>query len=112
MDTLVTDGDFSLNVCGVSCKITSIEEACQRVRVILSVEKGSFVYDRSLGVDFSSLENCSDIDKTAKLLCDEALVSQTEIRTGAVSVNSSDGKRTISVEVLFGNESKTVEVEI
>lgn len=113
MDTLVTDGDFPLDVCAFPYRIISLEEACQRVRFILTVKKGSFAYDRDLGVDFSSLENCGDNNKTAKLLCEEALAKQSEIQIGDVSVVAeSSGIRTLSIEVIYKNKSKTVEVKI
>lgn len=112
MDTLVMDGDYLLDECGEVQNIYSIDEACQRVRLILSVKKGSYVYDRELGVDFSSLDSSQNRDKEAELLCREALVNQTEIEIGSVKITDADKGKNLSLTVIYKGISKAVEVKI
>lgn len=108
MDTLLSNGDFVIDVCGLPHLINSIDEACQRVRFILSTKRGSYIYNRDLGCDFSGLAAAENKEKTAWLLCREALVSQEDMGIGSVSLGD-DG--TLSVEVLYGGESRVVEVK-
>lgn len=113
MDTLVLNGDFDVDVCGVPREIRSIDEACQRVRFSLAIKKGSYIYNRNLGADFSSLNNYEDINKTARLLCMEALVGQDEISLGKVlAEKNEDGDYKLTVEVIFNNESRMTEVTV
>lgn len=113
MDTLVKDGDFAVDVCGLPHEIRSIDEACQRVVFSLSAVKGTYIYDRSLGADFSPLKDCEDMNKTARLLCLEALVGQKEISLGDVTAKTDEnGNIILSVEVIFENKSKTTEVTV
>lgn len=107
MDTLVSNGDFAIDVCGLPHSIDSVEEACQRVEFILSIKKGSYIYNRDLGCDFSSLKTADNKEKTAWLLCREALVSQNGIEIGNVGIVDDN---TLSVEVLYKGEKKTAEV--
>lgn len=107
MDTLIKNGDFALDVCGLPKSVKSIDEACQRVRFILTTRKGSYVYDRNLGSDFSALKDAENKERTAWLLCKEALVGQGEIDIGFVHITDSS---TILAEVLYKGLSSVVEV--
>lgn len=108
MDTLIKSGDFALDACGLPKSVNSIDEACQRVRFILTTRKGSYVYDRNLGSDFSALKDAKNKERTAWLLCKEALVSQGEIDIGCVNITDVG---TILVEVLYKELSSVVEVD-
>lgn len=109
--------DVGIDNCGNRTEIYSIDEACQRVRFILMTEKGSFIYNRNFGADFSPLLN-SEFDeensgKLAALLCREALAEQKEISIENVSCEITDGgKYNLKMDVLFGGESKVLEVLI
>lgn len=112
MDILISDGDVRLSDCGEVTNITSIDEACQRARLIFSTKKGSFAYNRSLGADFSSVDSSDVPSKTAKLICEEALASQKEISVGDVRLSQSSNGALLNVEIIYNGENKTVEVDI
>ncbi len=110
MDTLLENGDFALNMWNLPSEITSLEEACQRVRILLTVPKGSFIYDRTLGCDFSELFTAEDKSAQAKLLCQELLVNQNEITLGTVEAVSEEDTITLTVQVIYDGNSDTVEM--
>ncbi|MBQ9680454.1 MAG: hypothetical protein IJV48_07230 [Ruminococcus sp.] len=78
MDIRLSDGDIALTPAGDCEYISGIDEAVQRVRIAVLTKKGSFLYDRELGTDYSGLsrddsmlrekldmrvkESCADID--------------------------------------------------
>lgn len=111
MDTLIINGDHCEGENHLPVTIFSIDEACQRVRLTLSAVKGSFWYDRDFGADFSSLALAEERNKTARLLCQEALVNQKEISLGNVYVQPmSGGRARLNVEVKFNGQTKIIEV--
>lgn len=110
MDTLIKDGDFFLDACGLPKSICGGEEACQRVRLILSVQKGSFIYDRNFGADWQALVGCENIEKTAGLIVREALVNEKEIAVGEVKVNRNENVLLLDIEVIYNGESYRTEV--
>ena len=111
---IYADGDFIVNDSGGMKKIYGVEEACQRVRFILSTKKGSFVYNRELGADFSPvLDGFFEEEYRSKLaeqLCREALVDQKDISVERVSLTDNNGEYILSLRVVFGEEKKNVEV--
>lgn len=112
MDTLVENGSFAANVCGLPVSINSVDEACQRVRFSLLTRKGSFAYDRELGADYDYLFSKSKDDIDVRMFACEAIASQKEISVGTVSAQWEDNSVTLSVEVIFAGESKITEVTI
>ena len=109
MDTLVVNGDFAEDVCGLPLCINSAEEACQRVRFCLMTRRGSFAYDREFGADYDYL--FSDNADIRLFVC-EAAARQKDIAVGEVSAQWEDGSVELSVEVIFKGESSTVEVTL
>ncbi len=113
MDTLIENGEFALDVCGYPVKIHSVDEAVQRVKIILSVKKGSFIYDRELGSDFSGLFLSGNFEKEAALRCREAIADQEEISLGKVRAEMlENGNILLNLEVVLGNEIKETEAEL
>ena len=51
MDTYISNGDYAVNVQGYPSIIYGADEAAQLAGIVLSLQKGSFVYDRELGCD-------------------------------------------------------------
>ncbi len=109
MDTLLQDGDFSLDMWNLPSTITSLNEACQRVLILLTVPRGDFIYDRNLGCDFSELFTADDITSQAKLLVSELLVNQSKITLGSVDAVLNGDTVTLTVEIIYGGESGTVQ---
>lgn len=116
MSTYV-DGDFSLNKSGRPIEVYSLDEACQRVRFILTTKKGSFIYNREFGADFSPIIGTNYSSETAgkfaELLCREALAEQKEISVSDVTVTSTSSEKIhLKLNVMFGGRSKTMEVDV
>ncbi len=113
MDNLIQNGDFILDVCGLQKPIDSIDEACQRVLFIMSVKRGSYPYNRLMGCDFSSLKNDENIEKTALLLCREAISNQSEINIDSVTVTKNQNNTYhLIINLSYSNQSKTAEVDV
>lgn len=112
MDTQLGNGDFIIDHCALPHSIADLEEACQRVKLILSVKKGSFKYNRELGCDYDILKNAVDVDKAARLMCEEALVCQRDIAVDSVSAAKEDSGLAITVGVMYDNRIGSVEVKI
>lgn len=113
MDNLIQNGDFALDVCGLQKPIDSIDEACQRVLFTMSVKRGSYPYNRLLGCDFSSLKNDENIEKTALLLCREAISNQSEISIDSVAVTENqDNTYHLTINLSYSNRCKKVEVDV
>lgn len=91
MDVKLSNGDLAVTPSGELPAISGIEEAVQRVRIAAQTVKGSVVYDRELGTDYTGLsrndtlllekldmrikESCADIGGVtvdAKLLSADA----------------------------------------
>lgn len=111
------DGDVGVNNCGYPVEVYSVDEACQRVRFILTTKKGSFIYNRDFGADFSPIFNneydSANAGKLAELLCREALAEQKEISVENVELtNPTEGKYHLKMNVLFGGQSKVLEVDL
>ena len=108
------EGDYIVDDNGSMSKIYSIDEACQRVRFILSTKKESFVYNRELGADFSPvLDGYFDEvygSKLAEQLCREALVDYDDISIEGVSLAINNGEYRLNMRVVFGEEKRNVEV--
>ena len=101
MDVSISSGDIERVSSGDYRYITSLEEAVQRVRISALTVKGDFIYDRSLGTDYTGLraedrllkekldmlikESCADIcdTETEVVSCDRThmLVSGCAINT-------------------------------
>ena len=78
MDVKLSNGDIAVTPAGGCTYISGVEEAAQRARIAALTVKGSVVYDRELGTDYSGLsrddallrekldmrirESCADID--------------------------------------------------
>lgn len=110
MDTLIKDGDFLLDACGLPKLIYGGEEACQRVRLILSVQKGTFIYDRNFGADWSALAGCENPEKTAGLIVREALADEKEIAVGEIKVQKNKDNLLLNIEVIYNGKSYFTEV--
>lgn len=115
MDTYV-NGDFSIDECGCVETVSSIDEACQRVRFILSTFKGSFIYDRDFGADFSPIFHGDftegEENNLAWQLCREALVKENEISVEDVTVSHIDGDWFLRLKVVFDELEKYLEVKL
>ncbi len=110
-------GDFDVNTSGYIEEVYSVDEACQRVRFILTTKRRSFIYNRDFGADFSLLfeSNGSEEEKNklAELLCREALAEQKEISVENVTAeNIGGGKYRLKMNVVFGELSKVMEVDV
>ncbi|MBQ3970359.1 MAG: hypothetical protein II685_07765 [Clostridia bacterium] len=112
MDILIYEGDLAFDRKGNAVAIYSEEEACQRVKLVLSTKKGSFWFNRQFGFDYDSLLSAKSSQRTmlAQILCREALADQKEIEVVNADVTVSIGYVRLGVEIKYKNVNKYVEV--
>ncbi|MDU7338447.1 MAG: histidine kinase [Clostridium sp.] len=74
MDTKLENGDFEVVANGLPRSVTGKEELLQRATIRLTVPRGSFSYDPSLGSKLHTLVlSGSDLNARARELVEEAL---------------------------------------
>lgn len=86
MDTLLMDGDFAVNDCGLPLTAAGREELLQRAWIRLRVPKGSFAYDTALGSRLSTLDPAEgDLNTRAREMAEEALGGLADVSVESVS---------------------------
>ncbi len=111
MDVRITDGDIVPNDNGDYAYISGLDEAVQRVRMVVLTDKGSFLYDRNLGVNYDAFSP-NDEDAAAKL---DMLVKEAAVDIGGVEteVLSYDAQNAVAaVKVTYNGRSAVTEVNI
>ena len=111
MDVRLSGKDIYISDSGRSEYICGAEEALQRVLIAASTAKGSFIYDRGFGTDFSGLDNESEILKEElEMRFKEAAenIAGTEVRVA--SVDAENEKAEITVE--YSGVTMCAEVDI
>ena len=80
MDTAISNGDFICDSKGIPVELTGYDELLQRVLIRLTVKKGSFIYDTSLGSRLYTLKSTDgNLKERALSLVREALVDISEV---------------------------------
>ena len=92
MDTLIRGGDFFTGENGLPVVITGDEELLQQALIYLSVPKGAFVHDSSLGSRFQELIPAPQevMDSTALMFAREALALARGIHAVSASVEAGE----------------------
>lgn len=107
MDTIISNGDFKLNEKGKPFLANGMEEVIQRCKIIISVKKGSFIYNRNLGSNFDSvLKN----DEAMELAVKEILLAVPQVTVEKVSINKLDSDYILKVKITAYNETGEFEV--
>ena len=113
MDTAISNGDFVCNSKGYPLTLTGYDELLQRVLIRLSVKKGSFVYDSSLGSRLYTLK-ISDINikERALSLVQEALADISEVVVEGVRTNLTNDGENLELTVIMSINNKEKDVVI
>lgn len=110
MDAKLKDKDICTDSTGEYVMIDGIEEIIQRAVISLTVPKGSFIYDKSLGSDYSDFR-VNDI-KQAEMIINESLVNIGNIYIKVKNISSDGNKIIMSITVNYNNISVDKEVVI
>lgn len=115
MDTAVSNGDFLCNSKGTPINLGGYEELLQRVLIRLTVKKGSFVYDKSLGSRLYTLKATDgNIKERALALVREALIENPEVAVNDVKIALTNDKESLELTVILvvNNTEKEVVMTI
>ena len=111
MDAKIENGDIALKPDGEYVTVSGIEEAVQRVRIAALTNRGSFCYDRSLGVDYDAFsagesDPVGRLDMLIKEGC--AAIAGVDVEVTAYDAQTS----TVSVRVTYNGRTAVTEVDI
>lgn len=111
MDVRINDGDLALLPNGDYERIGGIDEAVQRVRMVVMTNRGEFIYNRSLGVDYDAFSLIEE-DAVGRLdmLIKEAAADIGGVRTEVVAFDKET--MTIGIRVTYNGRSAVTEVDI
>lgn len=115
MDTAISNGDFLCDSKNCPIELSGYDEILQRVLIRLSIKKGSFVYDTSLGSRLYTLKSSdSNIKQNALNLVREALVDIPEVFVDDVytSFNNNGENLDLTVVLSINNTQKDVVITI
>lgn len=111
MDTAVSNGDFLCNSKGTPINLAGYEELLQRVMIRLTVKKGSFVYDKSLGSRLYTLKvTDGNIKERALALVREALIEIPEVAVNDVKIALTNDKESLELTVILAVNNTEKEV--
>lgn len=111
MDAKIKDGDIMLRANGDYAAVSELDEAIQRVRTVALTDRGSFIYDRSLGVDYDAFSS-DDEDPAAKL---DMLFKEAAAGIGGVEIevlSYDPASATVAIKVNYHGKSAVTEVDI
>ena len=116
MDTLLIAGDFATGLLGRPVSIQGIKELVQQCMIHLSVPRGSFALDKSLGSRLHTLPKASGavLDRLAQEYMDEALEDIPQVQTLDVSCkyDPKEDRITIETQLAIGQQSYNLEVSL
>lgn len=101
VDVKLSGGDVALDSSGAAVYIDGTDERFQRALVCLTVPRGSFIYDRTLGTRSLGLDK-----KRTELLFEEALTRC----PGARARMTDRSAEAVTVQLTIDGESRTEEV--
>ena len=111
MDIRIENGDIVLNANGDYARIDGIEEAVQRVRIAAMTDRGTFIYNRSLGIDrdaFSAIaENAA---AQLDMLIREATADMDGVECEVISYDAEN--HNIVIKVSYRGRSAVTEVNV
>lgn len=112
MDTAIANGDFSPGANGRPRAISGAEEKFQRAAIRLTVPRGAFCYDASLGSRLGTLTGQEDDpDGRALFYAQEALGEMTDVTVQSAQYLAGDAP-SVRVSLLCGGQQKEIEVKI
>jgi len=111
MDVRITGGDIAILSDGDYASISGLDEAVQRVCMTMLTERGSFPYDRSLGVDYGAFGE--DYDAPAARL--DMLLKEAIADVGGVEaevLSFTEASSIARIKVTYHGSSAVTEVDI
>ena len=114
MDTALKDGDFLCDARGFPAEVGGVDEILQQIMIRLTVKKGSFVYDRTLGSELHTLDASDEnIENRAIVLVKEALHGVSGATVKSVSAEIVDASVIkLYISVLINDELHNVTVTV
>lgn len=109
MDVKIVDGDITMQANGDLMYIDGLDEAVQRVKMVVMTDKGTFLYDRNLGVDYDAFSD-EEEDPVGKLdmLIKEAVADIGGVETKVLSYDAA----TVRIKVIYNGKAAVTEVDI
>ena len=112
MDIRLKDGDWYFEN-GAFSYVKGIDEAAQRAMIACTVKKNSFLYDRDLGADTSSLDRTSpDYERALQMALREAVYTVPDIRLTVKAVKKYRNSAVAVLEIERSGETRETEVKI
>lgn len=111
MDIKIENKDIKTDGNGDVVMIEGLDEIIQQIEINLSVKRGSFIYDRNMGVELTE-ENLLG-ENGEKLLCAiiyEGLINQPDIDVEVRCIEKRNEK--IYAGIIVGNKIETREKEV
>lgn len=111
-DIKIENNDIVIRKNGYPKTVSGMDEIIQLISIAASVRKGSFAYDRNLGL-FSSVPDfeSENILSTLESLVNESLICS-DVYVNVMSVRQDDGGYYATVVVSDGFREKQAEVKI
>ncbi len=112
MDTLLKNGDFSLSPSGIPIKISGIESIIQSAIIRLTIKKGSFIYDKSLGSTLLDLDLNKIDDQTIFNIVSESLAPIHNISVRAIKKIIDVEKESINLKITLNINNSLFDIDI
>lgn len=111
MDAKISGGDIALKLNGDFDTVSGLDEAVQRVRMVASTGRGSFPYNRLLGVDYDAFLPAEQ-NPAAKLdmLIKEGIADVGGVDAEVISYDAENNS--VSIKVTYRGRSAVTEVDI
>lgn len=109
MDIKLENGDFSVSANGDIKTVDGVDEILQRVKICCSIKKGSFLYDKELGVDYENADISSQRGlKQLEMLLNEAVIDISGVRVEITKAENQSDKIKLRLKISYkGNKYET-----
>lgn len=113
MDVKLKNGDIVTDMSGEPVYIDGMDEIIQRVLICIGIKKGSFAYAKDFGMEKPAALSTSRDLKKLETLFREAVIPVSGAYVEVVSAEPlNDGRISAYINVIYGEEQRTVEVII
>ncbi len=106
-DILIADRDVAVDSAGRMIRLSDIDARFQRAFITAMTEKGSFIYDRGLGCEYSYDSGDEFSLRKVELSINEALA-----RFGDTSAQVENIGEKLRLKITINGQSKTEEVRV
>lgn len=114
MDIKIDSGDIALRPNkAYEEKVSGSDEIFQRIKLILSTKKGSFIYDRDFGADYIDADFSTERNfKLLNLILNEAVADIEGAAVELLSAETTDGRLKIGFNMKYFDDTAYDEVII